>query len=73
MSYPKYQANFEFEGGKSASATDNNLARLKKRIANNFAGEVTEWGLAGGQKIVHYRIERTDEEHTRIVEDSRDL
>ncbi len=42
----KYVAEIEFQNGMTATARDNNLRRLKARIARSFSGEATDWGFS---------------------------
>lgn len=57
MKNSKYLAEVSFSNGRNATATDNNIRRLKARIARNFAGEVSEWGFdPNGATITAARI-----------------
>jgi hypothetical protein len=55
---PKYYAFLRFADGQGASATDNNLARLRNRIKRGFAGETTDWGYPGPVTVAGWAIFR---------------
>ncbi len=42
----KYVAEIEFQNGVTTTARDNNLKRLRARIARSFSGEKTDWGFS---------------------------
>lgn len=62
----KYFAELEFEDA-FADATSNNLRKLKQRIKNNFAGEMTDWGYKTRKPLTGYAIYR----HGKLIEKNK--